>query len=118
MLGYAVAWLAPVTIAMEVLGGLLGAAIALLAARYLFSRIVRSNITRIDAGPERASVFAFQAWKSYLVMAGMIALGITLRHSAMPRPVLAVIYEAVGGALLLTSVRYHERFFGAVRGPA
>jgi hypothetical protein len=95
--------------------GLAGAGLALLAARYLFARIVRSNIARIERGPDRASAFAFQAWKSYVVTVGMIALGITLRHSSIPRPALAVVYEAIGGALLLTSLLYHRRFFDARR---
>ena len=118
LLGYAVAWLSPVAVSTELAAGVTGAAIALLAARYLFARIVRGNILRIDSGPERASAFAFQAWKSYVVMIGMIALGITLRHSAIPRPALAVVYEAVGGALLLTSLLYHQRVLDAVRRPA
>jgi hypothetical protein len=78
-------------------------------------RIVRKNIARIEDGPTRASAFAFQGWKSYLVTVLMVAMGITLRHSAVPKPYLAVIYEGVGAALLLTSLLYHRRFAAALR---
>ena len=57
-------------------------------------------------------MFSFQAWKSYLLVAFMIALGITLRHSALPRPILAGVYLAIGGALFLSSLRYY-RLLGA-----
>ena len=56
---------------------------------------------------DKSCVFAFQAWKSYLIIAFMIGLGIFLRHSAFPRHYLAVIYLAVGLALLLSSLLYY-----------
>jgi len=84
--------------------------------QFVFRRIVTKNIERIDAGPPRASAFAFQGWKSYVVTAFMIGLGITLRHSALPKPYLAVVYEGVGVALLLTSLLYHRRLVAALRG--
>jgi uncharacterized membrane protein len=118
LLGYAIVWLAPVDVRTEVVLALTGAGLALLAARYLFARIVRSNIARIERGPARASAFSFQAWRSYVVTVFMIALGITLRHSAIPRPALAVVYEAIGGALLITSLLYHRRFFASGDGTA
>jgi hypothetical protein len=46
----------------------------------------------------------------------MIALGVTLRHSAVPRPELAVVYLAIGGALLLASFSYYNNLIDAFRG--
>jgi hypothetical protein len=42
----------------------------------------------------------------------MIALGSVLRHTALPREILAVLYTAMGGALALASLIY----FGGLRG--
>ncbi len=51
-------------------------------------------------------VFAFQSWKSYLIVVIMIAMGIGLRHSPIPKPYLSVLYIGIGLALILSSFRY------------
>jgi hypothetical protein len=84
--------------------------------RFVFGGIVRKNIARIDLGPARASAFAFQGWKSYVVTVFMVGLGITLRHSAIPKPELAVVYEGIGLALLVTSLLYDRRLLNSLRG--
>ena len=114
-LGYAIVWLAPVSVALMLALAVAGLVTAAAFVRFVFLRIVRKNIVRIEQGPTPASAFAFQGWKSYLVTVLMIAMGITLRSSAIPKPYLAVIYEGVGAALLLTSVLYHRRFAAALR---
>ena len=47
-----------------------------------------------------------KAWEGYLIMTFMIALGVLLRHSPVPKSVLAPIYTAVGASLGLASLRY------------
>lgn len=89
--------------------GLLGLAVALAAYRLQFSRLALKNIERIQALAEKACVFAFQAWKGYLIIAVMMTGGMLLRHSALPKPYLAVVYAAIGGALLLASRHYYAR---------
>ena len=71
--------------------------------------LYRERDGRLDAGPDRAWAPAFQTWRSYLVMAFMIGLGVALRHSSAPRVVLAVIYEAIGGGLLIGAYVYLRR---------
>jgi hypothetical protein len=44
------------------------------------------------------------------VMGFMIALGVALRASPIPRLVLAVLYEGIGGGLLLGAYVYLRRF--------
>ena len=114
-LGYAVVWLAPVPPLSALAFAAGGLVVAWAFVAFVFDRIVRKNITRIECGPGSASVFAFQGWKSYLVTVFMIGLGVTLRHSAIPKPWLAVVYEGVGAALLFTSLLYHRRFAKAWR---
>ena len=107
---WAYLWLAaePLTAVLPAAAGLLG---ALAAWRFMFAPIARSNIERIERAPLRACLFSFQAWRGYLIMVAMIALGALLRHSAIPRTLLAPAYAAIGGGLLLASIGYHVRFF-------
>ena len=51
-------------------------------------------------------VFAFMPWKSYILVIIMMATGILLRHSPIPKLYLAVLYAAIGTALILSSIRY------------
>ena len=88
--------------------GLFGIILSLAAYRFRFSGIARKNIDRICLLPERGCIFAFQAWKSYLIIACMITLGIILRHSPIPKHYLAIIYTTIGGALLLSSLHYYR----------
>ena len=89
----------------------LGVVLAVAMYRFMFVKIVHKNIARIEQRPTMTCFFAFQAWRSYGLMLFMMALGITLRHSHVSRHWLAVIYTAVGGALLLSSFSYHARFW-------
>lgn len=111
LLVYAATWLAPEALPVELGLAAGGLAVAAIFVRFVFAGIVRKNVARIEGGPARASAWAFQNWKSYVVTIFMIVLGITLRGSAIPKPGLAVVYEGIGVALLLTSLIYHRRFF-------
>ncbi|MGE5680836.1 MAG: hypothetical protein ACM34K_08140 [Bacillota bacterium] len=87
-----------------------GILLAFIVYRFGFSRIVLKNIDRLDQLPEKPCIFAFQAWKSYLVIVFMVALGITLRHSPVPKKYLSVVYNTIGGALFLSSLHYYSSF--------
>ena len=91
--------------------GLFGIILSLAAYRFGFSGIARKNIDRICLLPEKGCIFAFQAWKSYLIIVVMIALGIILRHSPIPKHYLAIVYTTIGGALLLSSLHYYRRLW-------
>ncbi|MCL4720576.1 MAG: hypothetical protein KJ041_01215 [Gammaproteobacteria bacterium] len=109
MCAITIPWLTPLSGAA--LAGVLvsGLVIAALISRFGFSRLVRRNIRRLDALGERASVFAFQPGKSYLVILLMMAIGWTLRHSPLPKPALAAVYIGIGGGLLLSGLGYFRR---------
>jgi hypothetical protein len=91
--------------------GLFGIILSLAAYRFGFSGIARKNIDRIFLLPEKGCIFAFQAWKSYLIIVVMITLGIILRHSPIPKHYLAIVYTTIGGALLLSSLHYYRRLW-------
>jgi hypothetical protein len=86
-----------------------GALMALLVYRFGFSKLATKNIRRIQQLAERVCLFAFQEWKSYPLVVFMIALGILLRRSAVPKPYLAVLYIGIGGGLLAASTLYYRR---------
>lgn len=93
-----------------------GAMLALTAFSLGFRAIARKNIHRLRRLPDRGCFFAFQAWKSYLIIAFMITLGVTLRHSPIPRIYLSLIYTTIGGALFLGSTLYYRHLLKLLRG--
>lgn len=115
LLTYAVTWLAPVTLPLEIELSIAGLAVAAVFLRFVFHGIVSKNIARIEGGPARVSAFSFQGWKSYLITVFMIVLGIMLKRSSIPRPDLAVMYLGVGLALMLASGFYHRHLFSMWR---
>lgn len=104
-LGYKWMGLLPGTRAISF--GLAGLLLALIAYRFSFSGIAAKNIDRLCRLPDKGCLFAFQAWRSYLIIGLMIGLGLVLRHSRIPKTYLAIVYFAVGGALILASFHYY-----------
>ena len=107
----AVIWLRPVHQSLAWSLGSLGMIAAIVVYRFGFSKIALKNITRLCLLSDTTCIFAFQAWKSYLIIIFMVALGLTLRHSPMPKYLLAVIYETIGGALFFSSFHFYGRIW-------
>ena len=84
----------------------IGVLVALLVHHFGFLKIVDKNLGRILPMEGSKCVFAFMTWKSYIIVAIMVAMGVLLRHSPIPKPYLSVIYIGIGLALLLSSIRY------------
>ena len=113
-----VGWLADEGIVRGIKLELAGLVLALLAVRWGFGGIAQKNIRRLRQLPERGCFFAFQAWRSYLIIMVMIVLGLTLRHSPIPKNFLAVVYTAIGGALILGSLNYYRHLVQLMRTAA
>ena len=79
-----------------------------------FSKVVQRNINRINLLPARACVFAFTAWRGYLMIAVMIVLGLTLRNTSIPKTYLSVPYAIMGSVLLIGSVGFFREFFNGL----
>ena len=92
-----------------------GIVLALLVHHFGFLRIVDKNLKRILPMDDKKCVFSFISWKSYLIIAVMIAMGTTLRRSAIPKQYLAVVYIGIGLALILSSVRYMRVLLREIR---
>ncbi len=83
-----------------------GVVFALIMRRFSFLKVAEKNLDRIAELPTRPCIFSFISWKSWILVAFMITLGITLRHSPMPKEYLAVIYMGIGLGLLLSGLKY------------
>lgn len=111
----AVKWLSAPDAENTVWLGTAGIVLSLLIHHFGFLKLVDRNIARIVAKEGKVCIFAFQPWKSYLIIMIMIGMGIGLRHSSMPKPYLSIIYTGFGGAMLLSSLRYHRVFIKLLR---
>jgi hypothetical protein len=94
-----------------------GILVALLAHHFGFLKIVDKNIERILPMEDKKCLFSFITWKSYMIIIVMVAMGTLLRHSAIPKQYLAIVYTGVGLALILSSLRYLRVFIHQTRGP-
>ena len=103
----AIHWLATFVLKLSIPLGVAGLLLAIVIFYFGFSKVARKNIERLFRFQDKVCFFAFQAWKSYLIIAVMAAIGAFLRHSPIPKQYLAVIYLAIGGALLLSSFIYY-----------
>jgi len=88
----------------------LGLILAWFVHHFGLLRIVDRNLARILPVEGKRCLFSFQPWKSYLIILVMVGMGITLRHSRIPKPYLAVPYLTMGTALILSSTRYLKYF--------
>lgn len=110
LLFMAFSWLTAVPRPVAHLDEFVGFVSALLIHHFGFLKIAGKNLDRIHAMPGKRCLFAFIPWKSYLIIAVMVTMGGMLRHSAVPRQYLAVLYISIGLALVLSSVRYLRSF--------
>jgi hypothetical protein len=88
-----------------------GFAAAMVIHHFGFLRLAKKNIKRILSLEGKPCAFSFMTWKSYLLVMFMVAFGITLRHSLIPKNYLSVLYLGIGLALFLSSIRYLRIFF-------
>jgi len=92
-----------------------GLACSLVIHHYGFLRIVDKNLGRISKMEGKRCAFSFMTWKSYLIVAIMVSMGIMLRHSAIPKQYLSVLYTGIGMALILSSIRYFRNLYYALK---
>lgn len=92
-----------------------GVILALLVHHFGFLKIVDKNLVRILPLSEKRCLFSFIPWKSYLIIAIMVAMGVVLRHSTIPKQYLAICYIGIGLALMLSSMRYMRIFLREIK---
>jgi hypothetical protein len=84
-----------------VLGGAL--AVGALKGLLVMRRIAGRNVARIRARGDGYCLGGFVEWKAWLLVAGMVLLGRTLRSGILPTSTVGFVYAGVGAALLLGS---------------
>ncbi len=91
---------------------------AMLIHHFGFLKLANKNLARISAMKGKPCLFSFISWKSYFLVALMITIGIALRHSALPKQWLSIIYIGIGLALALSSFRYFRQSLRSSKYPA
>jgi hypothetical protein len=92
---------------------LAAAAIFFLFFRFIFFRLFRKHMGRIDQFPkDHVCAFAFFDVKGYIIMACMITFGILLRSSGLLPPIiLGVLYTGIGFAMIGAVIAFLSTFF-------
>lgn len=95
------------------LPGLAAAAVGILMAAVLIPRafrpLVTKNLRRLAGRPDPACVFSTFAWRSWAMVMVMSVGGVLLRHSDVPRLLLAAPYLGMGLSLGAGSLLYLRR---------
>ena len=108
-------WLKAFQVHGSFLVGGIGVAVALVVHHFGFLKIVDKNLSRILPMEGTKCIFSFITWKSYIIVAVMVAMGALLRHSPIPKPYLSMLYIGIGLALILSSVRYLRVLLSQIR---
>jgi hypothetical protein len=83
-----------------------GFLVALPIHHFGFLRLADKNINRLLALTGKNCLFSFITLKSYFIIIIMVAMGIFLRHSAIPKQYLSIVYNGIGLGLFLSGIRY------------
>jgi hypothetical protein len=118
LMAFAETWLSRYTGKYVYLFYLAGFLTAMPIHHFGFLKLADKNIGRLLEISEKRSIFSFITIKSYLTIIFMIALGITLRHSSIPKQYLSVVYNGIGLGLFLSGIRYIRNFFKLLIGSA
>jgi hypothetical protein len=81
-----------------------------------FLRLADKNLRRLLPLEGKRCLFSFISWKSYLIIFIMVLLGITLRHSSMPKQYLSILYNGIGLGLFLSGLRYMRNAIAMMTG--
>jgi hypothetical protein len=118
LLVLAYSWLSKVDKPLSFIYFGVGLIAALLIHRFGFRKIAAKNINRILAKSGWQCLFSCFAWKSYVLIAVMVTMGTLFRRSDFPKPYLAILYTAIGVALVLSSLKYLRVFIAEMKDTA
>lgn len=90
---------------LRLIGSIIGGA---LFYGVLFTRISKKYVNRILHLEDDPGIFSFFNRKGYIMMAGMISLGVFLRTSGIVDPFyLSILYVTMGIPLFISSFRFY-----------
>jgi len=110
LVSFAIIWLSPYNGREQGLYYALGFLTVMPIHHLGFLKIAEKNSRRLLPFTEKRCAFSFMAWKSYIIVLIMVSMGIALRHSALPKNYLSVLYNGIGLALFLSGIRYFRIF--------
>ena len=110
LIRFAVTWLFPLELKTSGFYYAAGFLAAMPIHHFGFLKIADKNLRRLLPLTEKRCVFSFMTWRSYIIVLIMVSMGIALRHSAIPKRYLSILYDGIGLALFLSGIRY-LRFF-------
>jgi hypothetical protein len=111
LISFAVGWLAIYEGSGRLVFYVCGFLAAMPIHHFGFLKIADKNLNRLLPVTEKKCVFSFITWRSYFIVLIMVSMGIALRHSAIPKQYLSVLYNGIGLALFLSGIRYFRFFF-------
>ena len=114
--GLAYSWLRAENLDNALLTSIIGFVCSLIIHHFGFLRIVDRNLDRILPMEGKKCVFAFMPLNSYILIIIMVLFGVLLRHSAIPKLYLSVLYTGIGTALILSSIRYLRYLILTLKG--
>jgi hypothetical protein len=96
-----IAWSFSSALPWSLLLAVAGVAAGVVKGLLVIRKMADWNTARIIARGDGRCLGGFLAPKTWLLVAAMMASGIILRRSGVPRPILGVLYTAVGTGLLI-----------------
>ena len=109
-------WLKDKEIKTIIVMGIAGIFLSVLIHHFGFLKIVNKNILRIIPLEGKRCLFSFFPWRSYVLISIMIFSGSFIRHSAIPKVYLSVLYTGIGGAMILSGSKYLYVLLSVVKG--
>lgn len=111
LVSFAGSWLSPYNMMEQGIYYTAGFLTALPIHHFGFLKIADKNLSRLLPLTEKKCFFSFITWRSYIIVLIMVTMGITLRHSSIPKRYLSILYTGIGLALFLSGIRYFRFFF-------
>lgn len=111
LISFAVKWLTTYEGSGKLIFYFCGFLTAMPIHHFGFLKIADKNLSRLLPLTEKKCVFSFMTWRSYIIVLIMVSMGIALRHSAIPKQYLSILYNGIGLALFLSGIRYFRFFF-------
>lgn len=112
LLTFSFLWIKKLNFVEILIGAAIGILIGAIKFLYLFKKLNLKNISRIMKGDEKQKILSVFKVKTYVIILGMIFLGISLRVILnISRVYLFPVYLAIGLALLLSSIMYFVYYF-------
>jgi hypothetical protein len=90
----------------EGIGLVVALGLGFVKGNFVLPKIARKNILRIEQLPEKSPIYMTFSLKSWILIGGMMLIGLIIRMLGVPNLIRGVILVAVGLALALGSRAY------------